>query len=307
MVAAEAHTPLDRVRRKLEETFGAVRARRDARARGGRRGGRSSRRSPTAIAARRLVTFEYLKVGDDHAVERSVEPYAIERELPYWYVHTWDRSRDAPAHASGSTGCAPRRCSTSRSSRARASRRATSRRPTARVWYSKTVARWRLERGARRAATERARGRGVRVRPTGSSATCCRAGRGGRARAEDARAVAERARRSRRARRSARRSGGRASLNRAPAPVRRASATCTSTPARHRRSPIEPEARPRLTGRVAGDARAVVRRRRGGSAHRLADLDRTCDPCRSRPDERRRASASASDRGRSTPPHARRR
>ncbi len=32
MIAADAHTPLDKVRRKLEETFGAVRARTDARA-----------------------------------------------------------------------------------------------------------------------------------------------------------------------------------------------------------------------------------------------------------------------------------
>ena len=26
---------------------------------------------------------------------RLVEPYVIERQLPYWYVHTWDRTRDA--------------------------------------------------------------------------------------------------------------------------------------------------------------------------------------------------------------------
>ena len=70
----------------------------------------------------------------------------LERELPYWYVHTWDRTRDAQrtfrldrmrdADVLDETfeprpGLAPRKLSDSR---------------TARVLYSKQVARWRLER-----------------------------------------------------------------------------------------------------------------------------------------------------------------
>ena len=96
-IAAEAHTPLDRVRRKLEETFGQfeLRARRRPerrRRRGGarphalRRESRSggSSRSSTSRRARRSPTT------------RLVEPYTFERELPVWRVHTWDRTADGP-------------------------------------------------------------------------------------------------------------------------------------------------------------------------------------------------------------------
>src|SRR5919201_312900 len=55
MIAADAHTPLDRVRRKLEDQ----------------------------------------KEGEQTWSQRVVEPYSLERELPNWRVHTWDRSRDA--------------------------------------------------------------------------------------------------------------------------------------------------------------------------------------------------------------------
>ena len=45
---------------------------------------------------RRLVELEYLKEGEEEPTTRLVEPYTIERELPYWRVHTWDRSVDGP-------------------------------------------------------------------------------------------------------------------------------------------------------------------------------------------------------------------
>src|SRR5437764_3637714 len=95
MIAADAHTPLDRVRRKLEETFGQFELAQtpnpqvaDAEA------------DPVAtltegIRERRLVEIEYQKEGEQTWSKRIVEPYSLERELPNWRVHTWDRSRDA--------------------------------------------------------------------------------------------------------------------------------------------------------------------------------------------------------------------
>src|SRR5213593_4804674 len=95
MIAADAHTPLDRVRRKLEETFGqfalaqtpnpqVVDAEADLVA-----------TLTEGIRERRLVEIEYQKEGEQTWSKRVVEPYSLERELPNWRVHTWDRSRDA--------------------------------------------------------------------------------------------------------------------------------------------------------------------------------------------------------------------
>jgi proteasome accessory factor C len=149
MIAAEAHTPLDRVRGKLEETFGQFELSQAPEPATSAEAGLVQTLTD-AIAARRLVEIEYLPVGEKEASVRVVEPYALERELPNWYVHTWDRSRDAQrtfrldrmrnATTLAGTfdlrpGIAPDRLSGSR---------------TARVLYSKKIARWRLERGARR-------------------------------------------------------------------------------------------------------------------------------------------------------------
>jgi proteasome accessory factor BC len=146
MIAAEAHTPLDRVRRKLEETFGQFELEHPPEPAAVSDEAQLVQTLTDAIAARRLVRFEYLKVGETSAGPRTVEPYVLERELPYWYVHTWDRTRDAQrtfrldrmrdAVVLAETfeprpGLAPRKLSDSR---------------TARVLYSKRVARWRLER-----------------------------------------------------------------------------------------------------------------------------------------------------------------
>ncbi|HEX9378998.1 MAG TPA: WYL domain-containing protein [Gaiellaceae bacterium] len=95
MIAADAHTPLDRVRKKLEETFGQfeltqtpnpqiVEAEADLVA-----------TLTEGIRERRLVEIEYQKEGEQTWSKRIVEPYSLERELPNWRVHTWDRSRDA--------------------------------------------------------------------------------------------------------------------------------------------------------------------------------------------------------------------
>ena len=43
-----------------------------------------------------VVEIEYLKEGDEAPTHALVEPYTIERELPVWRVHTWDRTVDGP-------------------------------------------------------------------------------------------------------------------------------------------------------------------------------------------------------------------
>src|SRR5689334_15875981 len=94
MIAADAHTPLDKVRRKLEETFGQFEL--------------AQTPEPTIESAeedligtlargrdeRRLVEIEYQKEVDAQPSTRVVEAYRFERALPHWYVHTWDRTSD---------------------------------------------------------------------------------------------------------------------------------------------------------------------------------------------------------------------
>jgi len=94
-IAAEAHTPLARVRRKLEETFGrfdlaATPAPRVA----------SDEETLVRVLSQgaekhRVVELEYLKEGEEKPSLRRVEPYTFERELPVWRVHTWDLDADA--------------------------------------------------------------------------------------------------------------------------------------------------------------------------------------------------------------------
>ena len=94
-IAADAHTPLKRVRKKLEETFGRFDL-----AGTPQPSDASAEESLVKVlsdgAEKRLVVeIEYLKDGDDSPSMRQVEPYTIERELPVWRVHTWDLSVDA--------------------------------------------------------------------------------------------------------------------------------------------------------------------------------------------------------------------
>jgi proteasome accessory factor BC len=151
MIAAEAHTPLDRVRQKLEDTFGQFdRDDEGAEPQGETEEERLIRTLSEAMREHRLVEFQYLKPGETVASTRAVEPYFFRRELPYWYVDVWDRDREA--------------VKTFRLDRMRDARKLKDRfepRPgivqssfedaqTARVLFSKVVARWRLERGAAR-------------------------------------------------------------------------------------------------------------------------------------------------------------
>ena len=95
MIAADAHTPLERVRRKLEETFGQFDLPQTAEPRAARAEEKLVGSLSEGIRQQRLVEIEYQKEGEESLSTRIVEPYMLERQLPNWYVHTWDRTRDA--------------------------------------------------------------------------------------------------------------------------------------------------------------------------------------------------------------------
>jgi proteasome accessory factor C len=146
-IAAQANTQLDRVRQKLADTFGEfdVEEPPDRIALSEEEGLIAT--LSKAIAEHRVVEIEYTAVGEETSV-RVIEPHALERELPWWYVHSWDRTRDAQ-----------------RSFRLDRMRRADLLEEhfeprgevvpqklrdvsTARVLFSPVVGRWRVERGA---------------------------------------------------------------------------------------------------------------------------------------------------------------
>ena len=150
MIAADAQTPLARVRRKLEETFGEFELAQTPESHVGSDEERLVRTLTQAIRKRRLVEIEYLKEGEETPSVRVVEPYALERRLPFWYVHTYDRTSDGErsfridrmrsAALSKETyepreGFEPTRLRDARH---------------ARIWYSPEIARWQVERDPER-------------------------------------------------------------------------------------------------------------------------------------------------------------
>jgi proteasome accessory factor BC len=148
MIAAEAHRPLDKVRRKLEETFGQFDLAQTADARSDRAEERLITALSNGIKKRRLVELAYVKMGEGAAATHLVEPYWLERQLPHWYVHTWDRTRDAVRSFR-----LDRMQSATLTSEAFEPREGFELDPlrdarVARIHYSKTVARWEVERGA---------------------------------------------------------------------------------------------------------------------------------------------------------------
>ncbi|HEU0336073.1 MAG TPA: WYL domain-containing protein [Gaiellaceae bacterium] len=153
-IAAEAHTPLDRVRRKLEETFGQFELSQtsEPRSRDAEEG--LVRTLSEGAEQRRLVEIEYLKEGEETASVRVVEPYSFERELPVWRVHTWDRTVDAPRTYRLDRMGAARLRKERFEPREGFDPNYLSEPRIARVWHSPEVARWKLERGAR-ALTDR--------------------------------------------------------------------------------------------------------------------------------------------------------
>jgi proteasome accessory factor C len=150
MIAADAHTPLERVRRKLEETFGQFDLGKTAEPQSARAEEKLVGTLSEGIRRQRLVELEYQKEGEETLSTRLVEPYVIERELPYWYVHTWDRTRDAQRSF---------RLDRMRSARLQRETfepregfrpdRLSSAAVAARIWYSKRIGRWKVEEGAR--------------------------------------------------------------------------------------------------------------------------------------------------------------
>src|SRR5213078_2735314 len=144
MIAADARTPLDRVRKKLEETFGEFDLAQTPEPHIGEDEEGLVATVTQGIRERRLVELDYLKEGEESTSEHLVEPYSMERRLPYWYVHTWDRTR---------AGERSFRLDRMRSARLLAEgfepRGLADARPV-QIWYSPEVARWRLERGTAR-------------------------------------------------------------------------------------------------------------------------------------------------------------
>jgi len=137
------------VRRKLDETFGQFELASPAATRAGEDEEELVRVLADGAEKRRLVELEYLKEGEEEPTTRLVEPYTIERELPFWRVHTWDRTVDGPR--------------TYRLDRMRSARLTRDRfeprdgfdpyylvePAVSLLWHAPPIARWKLERGAR--------------------------------------------------------------------------------------------------------------------------------------------------------------
>ncbi len=150
MIAADAHSPLARVRKKLEETFGQFdldSAPEDA---AGDEEEDLVETLARGVRENRLVEIEYQKEAESAPSTRVVEPYSFGRELPNWYVHTWDRTSDGERsfrldrmrsatltkeHFEPRDGFEPTKLRNAR---------------TAQILYAKHVARYAAERGARR-------------------------------------------------------------------------------------------------------------------------------------------------------------
>src|SRR5881394_2217902 len=164
MIAADAHTPLSRVRKKLEETFGQFELARTPEPHVATEEVDLVSRLARGMRERKLVEIEYQKEADSEPSTRLVEPYSFGRELPNWYVHTWDRTSDGERsfrldrmrsatltkeRFEPRPGFAPTKLRDAR---------------TAKVLYDKAIARWAIERGARPLAD----GSAVRDLPVGS-------------------------------------------------------------------------------------------------------------------------------------------
>jgi proteasome accessory factor C len=151
MIAADARTPLDRVRKKLEDTFGEFDLGQTPEP---HLGGAEEDLVATltqGIRERKLVELDYLKEGEESTSGHLVEPYSIERRLPYWYVHTWDRTREAERSFRLDRMRSARLVDKAFEPREGFEPRGLRDARPVQIWYSPEVARWRLERGTARA------------------------------------------------------------------------------------------------------------------------------------------------------------
>ena len=150
MIAADAHTPLERVRRKLEETFGEFDLGQAAQPQGARAEEKLVGTLSDGVRRQRLVEIEYQKEGEETLSTRLVEPYVIDRQLPFWYVHTWDRTRDAQrSFRLDRMRSAKLQRETFEPREGFRPDRLSSAAVAARIWYSKRIGRWKGEEGAR--------------------------------------------------------------------------------------------------------------------------------------------------------------
>ena len=147
-IAAEARSPLDKVRMKLEETFGQFELTQGP-------GLHLDAEEEDLVATlsegiheRRLVELEYLKEEQAEPTVHLVEPYAFERRLPFWYVHTWDRTREAERSFRLDRMRRARLTDESFDVRADFEPHWLHGTRIARVRYAPAVAPWRIERGA---------------------------------------------------------------------------------------------------------------------------------------------------------------
>jgi len=146
-IAAQANTQLDRVRQKLADTFGEfdVEEPPDRVALSEEEGLIAT--LSKAIAEHRVVEIEYTAVGEETSV-RVIEPHALERELPWWYVHSWDRTRDAQRSFRLDRMRRAELLEESFEPRVEVVPQKLRDVSTARVLFSPVVGRWRVERGA---------------------------------------------------------------------------------------------------------------------------------------------------------------
>ena len=149
MIAAEAHRPLDRVRRKLEETFGGFDLAQTANPQTDKAEERLIARLSESIRRRRVVEILYQKEGDESPAAHLVEPYVLERKLPNWYVHTWDRTREAKRSFRLDRMRSAELTAETYEPRDDFEPDWLSDARVARIHYSKRVARWETERGAK--------------------------------------------------------------------------------------------------------------------------------------------------------------
>jgi predicted DNA-binding transcriptional regulator YafY len=147
-IAADARSPLERVRAKLEETFGLFELPQTPEPHLAADEEDLVATLSEGIRERRLVDLEYLKEEEQEPTTHLVEPYSLERRLPHWYVHTWDRTRDAERSFRLDRMRSARLTRKSFQSRAGFEPHWLRGARTVRVWYSPAVARWQVERGA---------------------------------------------------------------------------------------------------------------------------------------------------------------
>src|SRR4029079_9142490 len=98
---------------------------------------------------RGIVKIEYARGGGEEPTLRLVEPYTIERELPFWRVHTWDRTVDGPRTYRLDRMRSPTRTGEGFESREGFDPNYLPEPAAALLWHSPTIARWKLERGGR--------------------------------------------------------------------------------------------------------------------------------------------------------------